>query len=264
MVKITNKGGAGGAAVPTYTNLTPTEAAHGGVSIGDTFNAQTMTQMFDLILYPYVAIEVSLGSDLPAGVYEFGDTTDATTLTPNVTEHGNPLVSLTFQRQDNGGGYGNIQVQANDNPYSNNPDTNVGNAPAVAQVASTNFRARADDGTSTVTSNVLTYNYVYPFYYGVGAPGLNGAQIAALTKLVQTQGDKVLHFAPANEVYYFAYPAAYPDLNRVLDQNLFDITADFVLTNPVVIVGLDASNQNYKVYEFQNLTNLEQDLTFDF
>lgn len=255
---------AGAAAAVTYTNLTPTPLDVGGIDAGSTFNMQTMQQMWDMLLYAYIAPEISLAASEAAGTYEFGDTYSAITLTPTVVAHTNPVTGVDFLRQDNGAGYLNIQSQANDNPYSNDPNTNLGNVPAVDQVATTNFRATATDGTDTTTSNTLTYTYVYPFYYGVGAAGLNGAQIGALTKLVQTQGDKVLAFAPTNEVYYFAYPASYPDLTRILDQNAFDITADFTLRNPVSITGLDATAQDYKVYEFNNLTSLAQNLTFDF
>ena len=39
----------------TYTNLNPTTATVGGISAGSTFNAQTMTEMWDALLYPYQA-----------------------------------------------------------------------------------------------------------------------------------------------------------------------------------------------------------------
>jgi len=37
-----------------YTNATPTTATVGGVVVGSTFTAQSMTQMFDALLYPYI------------------------------------------------------------------------------------------------------------------------------------------------------------------------------------------------------------------
>lgn len=47
-ITIETPGGAG-----SYTNLSPTPAALGGIPSGSTFNAQTMTEMFDQLLYPY-------------------------------------------------------------------------------------------------------------------------------------------------------------------------------------------------------------------
>jgi len=39
----------------TYTNATPVQVAHGGVGVGDTFAATPVSDMFDAILYPYIA-----------------------------------------------------------------------------------------------------------------------------------------------------------------------------------------------------------------
>lgn len=113
-------------------------------------------------------------------------------------------------------------------------------------------------------SQGITHTFVYPFYYGVGAQGLTGAQVGALAKIIQTQQNTTRAFAPVNQVYYFAYPAAYPNLTSIKDGNGFNITADWTLHNPVVITGLDGSPQNYKVYEFNNLNSTSQNLTFTF
>ena len=247
-----------------YNNATPTLVALGGIPIGATFTNQNLTQMFNQLLYPYIAPGISLAPSQAAGTYEFGNTFTAITLTPTLTVNSNPITTVTFRRQDNGGGFAIIHSQGGvATPYSNNPNTNLGNAPAVSQVATTNFEATAFDGTSTTTSNVLNYTYVYPFYYGSGAPGL-GAGVAGLTKLVATEGNKVEHFAPVAQVYYFAYPAAYPNLLSIIDANGFNITPDWTLHNPVVITGLDATPQNYKVYEYNNVNSVTQNLTFNF
>jgi hypothetical protein len=44
----------------TYTNSTPVPQSHGGIEAGETFNGLTMQQMFDKILYPYIAPNVNL------------------------------------------------------------------------------------------------------------------------------------------------------------------------------------------------------------
>ena len=54
--------GGGAGAVVTYTNATPTLQAHGGVEIGDTFNLQTIKQMFDT-LNEIVEIEKDFGEE---------------------------------------------------------------------------------------------------------------------------------------------------------------------------------------------------------
>ena len=270
MVKINGGGGGGGGGVPTYTNLTPVLEAHGGIEVGDTFNALTMQEMFDLILYPYIAPTVVMSS--PAtDVIEFPLAEPNILIEATSTKQSDDIVADDLQVSLNGGAYFVVYVEGAVNPAGQLFSTNWSPSDDIAwplvqvdQVSTLDFRGRADDGTTVTAATARRQTYVYPFYYGSGAPGLNGAQIGALNKLVQTQGDKVLAFAPANEVYYFAYPSSYGALNRILDQNLFDITADFDVSDPVVIVGADGTNQDYRVYEFQNLTNLAQNLTFDF
>lgn len=112
--------------------------------------------------------------------------------------------------------------------------------------------AVGDDGTPSNLS--ITISFVYPYYYGSGAQNLSGAQIGALTKLVDTFSNQFLSFSPTNQVPYFAYPATYPNLTSILDPSGFETISDWTLRNPVVITGLDATPQNYKVYEFNNLT----------
>ncbi len=248
-----------------YSNATPTLVTLGGINAGSTFASQSMTQMWNALLYPYIAPLISLAASVGAGVFEFGDTHNAITLTPTLTTKSDPITAVVFKRQDNGGGFSTIQSQGGvATPYSNNPNTNIGNASAVSQVAVTQFEATATDGVTTPVSNILTYNYVYPFYYGSGAQGLTGSQVAALTKLVAQVGNKVEAFTPSSQVYYFAYPAAYGNLTQILDGNGFDITADWTLHNPVSITGLDGSPQNYKVYEYNNINSVSQSLTFKF
>jgi hypothetical protein len=135
--------------------------------------------------------------------------------------------------------------------------------PAAGIVADTTWTISAvgDDGNPSSLNTSI--NFVYPFYYGVGAQGLNGAQVGALTKLIQAQGDKTLAFAPVVEVYYFAYPDAYPALTTILDGNGFDITADWTL-HVEAITGLDGNPIDYKIYEFNNLNSTAQNITFNF
>lgn len=271
MPRITNGSASGGAGGDwTYTNLTPTLEDLGGWPAGSTFNAVPKQTLLDTLFYPYLAPNVT--TDLPAtATIEFPLAEPTITIQATSVKQSDDITSADLQVSLNGGAYATVYNEAAVNPngqtYSTMwqpSDDFAWPLVQVNQVSTLAYRGRAGDGTTTTNASAHTQTYVYPFYYGVGAPGLSGAQIAALTKLVQTQGDKTLAFAPTVEVYYFAYPASYPDLTRILDQNLFDITADFTLRNPVSITGADGTAQNYKVYEFNNLTSLAQNLTFDF
>jgi len=50
---ITFQGGGGSGSSVTYTNSTPTTTTLGGIASGSTFSAQTMTEMWNALLYPY-------------------------------------------------------------------------------------------------------------------------------------------------------------------------------------------------------------------
>jgi hypothetical protein len=116
------------------------------------------------------------------------------------------------------------------------------------------FTAKVSDGTQTTTSGVVAYTFVYPFYYGVGAPGLTGAQIRSnLTPLIKTLSNTTTVTSPSSQVFYLAYPDTYPPLTLILDNSSFDTTPDYTLRT-VSITGLDGTSQLYKVYEYNNLT----------
>lgn len=121
------------------------------------------------------------------------------------------------------------------------------------------FQAEVDDvlsggnGPTTVQSNIVTYTFVYPYYYGAGAVGLTAAQVAALTKDVISSDSNVNYgFTSSNgDVYYMAYPASYGPLTSILDENGFETFADWTLRTEN-ITGLDGSPVSYRIYEFNN------------
>ena len=53
-----------------YTNLTPTPKSLGGISAGSTFSSRTMQQMWDALLYPYIAPSANLTGGVTR---EYGD-----------------------------------------------------------------------------------------------------------------------------------------------------------------------------------------------
>jgi len=255
-------GSGGGGGGSTYTNTTPTPVTLGGILAGTTFTAQTMQQMFDMLLYPYIAPTVTLGSTPGSGVYEFGNPQAPITLSATTVRNTNPITSVIFQRSNNGGAYSTINTVAS--PIGAGGVENYIDVTGVGGFASTAYRSTVGDGTSTSNSNVRNYTYVYPFYHGVGSPGLSGAAIAGLTKSVVIQSNYTRAFSPSSQVYYYAYPSAYPALTSIIDQNGFNITADWTVVSPIVITGLDGTPQDYRVYEFNNLTSLGQNITFNF
>lgn len=281
---IENDGGLSGSG--DWTPQGVTTAAVGGISAGTNLGVVPVSVESTLLsaLYPYTVPGITLAADgiFPQpGPYEYGDAQLTADFKFNATtvKKSLPMTTILWEANVNSGGWvPPVPAVPVVNPNGGVETITASPPPGFVSNngGTTNlFRATVTDGSVNVpnyaVSNTLTYRALYPFYYGVGAQALNEVGIVALTKLIQVQGNKVLAFAPVNQVYYFAYPAAYPNLSSITDINGFpfnidqaDPLKDWVIHNPVVLVGLDGSNQNYKVYEYMHLTGDAGNLTFNF
>jgi hypothetical protein len=230
-----------------YTNLTPTPVTVGGIAAGSTFSAQNMEQMFNQLLYPYIAPSLTLSASPATGtVREFGNDVATVTLNATTTKHTNDITLVEFYR-----GASLIHTQVA--PIAGGGlETYIDTTPVTTNGIT--FTAKAGDGTQTTTSSGVSYTFVYPFYYGVGAQGLTGAQIrSTLTLLVKTPSNTTTITSPSSQVFYLAYPDTSAVLTSILDTNGFETISDYTLRT-VSITGLDGTPQTYKVYEYNNPT----------
>jgi hypothetical protein len=76
----------------TYTNTTPTPLTVGGISAGTTFTNQTMTEMWNALLYPYIAPAASLSG---GNTREFGSS-NAVTLSWSATKNSKNVTGITI------------------------------------------------------------------------------------------------------------------------------------------------------------------------
>lgn len=232
-------GPAGGSGL--YTNLTPVPVTLGGIEAGSTFDETPIEDVLDQLLYPYQSPLVSLSTVPNSNLREFGDDVISVLLTANTTERTYPITDITFKR-------GGVTLQSGLLTTYNEPNDVVTN---------TTFSVEVDDGSGepgVPTISNQSFNFVYPFYWGVGAPGLTMTQIAALTKSISTKSTKAVTTSPNSEVYYFAYPASYGPLSDILDDNAFSTISDYTYRQSESFTGLDGTPQDYDVYEFQILT----------
>lgn len=235
-----------GSSGSNYTNLTPTPVTVGGIAAGSTFSAQNMEDMFNRLLYPYIAPSLTLSISPATGIREFGNDVSTITLNATTTKHTNDITLVEFYR-----GASLIHTQAV--PIaSGGLETYIDTTPVTTNGIT--FTAKVGDGTQTVTSSGSSYTFVYPFYYGVGAQGLTGAQIrSTLTMLVKTPSNTTTVTSPSSQVFYLAYPNTSAALTSILDTNGFETISDYTLRT-VSITGLDGTPQTYKVYEYNNPT----------
>jgi len=229
-----------------YTNLTPTISSLGGIGIGETFVNKTMKEMWDKLLYPYLGPLVSLASNPTSGYREYGDVITSTVLTPTTTKRSNPITTLTLSRS----GVGVIYTYPSPNP-SGGTEASYTDTNTVS--TTTTFTATVGDGTSTSTST-KTYTFIYPYLYGKGPHGLTGSQMySTFTKVVSPPTNNLtLSFSPSSERVYLAVPPSSTAYTQVLDQNLFDVSADFLPSSTISITGLDGTPQTYTVYEINH------------
>ena len=149
-----------------YTNSNPVPVTIGGITAGMSFSGTySMQQMFDMLLYPYIAPSTSISSS-------------STTL-----EFGNPslLVSLSWSVTKNSNNITSILVNGIPVVPTGNSQAGVAAGTVIANTTTT-FGITASDGTSTVaaTTQVVWRN---ARYWGVASSfgALNSAQILGLT-----------------------------------------------------------------------------------
>jgi len=122
------------------------------------------------------------------------------------------------------------------------------------------FQDYAGAEIGTAQSSTVTLQGVFPVLYGMSSTDFSttGDFYSALTKLVQTEGDKTVTLTGSGFIYY-AIPASWSDntINQIIDHNGFNVTASFtVYDRNVSSSGLtnDWTNVPYKLYKLNNLT----------
>ena len=90
------------------------------------------------------------------------------------------------------------------------------------------FTLTASDGKNNVSKSI-SYTFVSPYYVGVSSTGtLTETDIKALTKNVETKGDKTINYTTTQSYMVFAYPVSYDAISSIIDQNGFNVTDSFV------------------------------------
>lgn len=233
-----------------FSQLTGGTGSFGSTGFSARFNesfdtADVGATIAQILQITYLGPTVSLSGSISTGVREKGTVVPDVTLTANTTKRSNDITEVRFYRAG-------ALISTDATPSADgSADSTFTDTTDFSDTIS--FTAQVDDGTSTGTSNTLTYSFVYPYYYGAGAPGLTAAAVAALTKYVISSSSSVNPtFTTSNgDVYYFAYPATYGGLSSILDENGFETFNTWTLRTEN-ITGLDGSAQSYRIYVFNN------------
>ena len=217
---------------------------------GELFSSNGLLDTLEKILdLTYVGPLVTL-SGTSNILREKGDTVSSIDLTAAVVKRSDPIAKIEF--------FQGVTPIANFEPPANVNSGNQVTTYATPFSDVTSFTVEVTDtgdtgGPTTVTSNTVTYNFVYPYYSGAAAPGRTPAQVAALTKDIRVSTATLAkNFTTVDgDVYYFAYPASYGALTRIDDINGFDVTGSFTQRTEN-ITGLDGNPVSYYIYESNN------------
>lgn len=140
-----------------YSNSTPTPRTLGGITASSTFTNQTMIQMWDSLLYPYIAPEAILTTNSPtANVKEYGESSQVA-LTWTVIKGSENLVSIYVPN----GTYPNTTVVVPNQTPSQSASIIVGSQINI----DTEFVMTVSDGISTITGS-QSINWTNKRYWG--------------------------------------------------------------------------------------------------
>jgi len=207
------------------------------------------------VISQYTAPTISLSTTPAAGVQEIGSTIASTVLNATTVKNSSNITGVVFYKNAS-----LLHTQASPLP-NGGLESYTDSTP---NTTNTSYYVTVTDGTTTVTSNTATFTFVYPYLYGINSPALSfGSMYGSLTHLIAAQGTKTTSFAPNSQVMYFGYPASYPDLTSIKDQNNFETISNWTKRTGN-ITGLDGNPVSYKVYEFNNLTGSGTTISYTF
>lgn len=237
--------------------------ALGGIGAGQDLNGLSVNEVLKKLLYPHVNHTVAGSSSPNGGTFEYGNVQNVTAITANVGKKSNPITSIEVFDGATSLGVKTDGV-ANGGTHAFTVSVPVSTNGKNFQVKAT---ANGADGQPlTLSANTPAFTFVYPYYHGVvpaAQATLTGEDIVAMTKTVETKGNKSRTYNVTNERMVLAYPKSYGALKKIVDPHGFDNLGAFVRSE-VDVVGLDGTTQVYYVYVNGASTNSNFVMRFEY
>lgn len=232
----------------TYTNETPMWIDLGGMKIGDTFNKVTYNEMFTKLLYPYVPPTISLSSSPSSKVSEKGTSVDNIKLTATTKKFARDIKTVKFYLNSS-------EIYNVDSP---NPIGGQEIYTHDSVIDNSTFQAKVFDGEQEVSSNTLSFTFVYPCYVGkVSSNVITPTQdnIKSLTKKVQNPGNISVTYSYADEKACIATPPGW-EIKSITDPSGYELIDSF-RKDIVSVTGIDNKPVDYNVYTMIESVGLE-------
>lgn len=210
-------------------------------SVGQNLGTTTLTEFIESAYFGFIPATINLSTTT---LYESGSTQNVNlsiTITPNdeTTISNRDTIDIT-------GGSTTIDDDNGSNSYS---------VIANGITANNTWRAQCDvdnNGSPTTISDDVSIEFIRPWIYG-----MNNSIITDPTTLytdfgrsLQKQGNKTFPLNGTNQYIHILIPDNWADINKIIDQNGFDVTGAFTQsTNNVTTSGLTPGlTSSYKKY----------------
>lgn len=235
---IKNKPDLSGVGVGSYTNTEPLISNIGGILATNHKNGFDNVPINDLItelLYPYTAPSISAFSLNPtAGAKEMNVALTVNSATVTVTKKSKSLQSVNLYRDS-------TLVESKTSDVANGGTFTFNINKTLDGSTDTSYKitvVETGENGATISSSALTYDFVYPYFYGVVASSTtpNASTILGFTKSVRAKGSHSYTYTTNNQCPVIAYPQSYGALKSIIDPNNFTQTWT---QNTVAVNGID-------------------------
>ena len=228
-----------------FENGITTVNALGGIAAGQSLDGKTVTEILDMLLFPYVKQDISNVKGTPnGGTFECGKNQTITSVQATVTKKSKKITKVELLQGSNV-----LATKEGDEVANGGTFTFTGLSVAVNSV-NVQLKVKAyDEAGSTVEGSTGAFSFVYPYYYGVCEAGavVDEALVEGLTKDVSGKGQKAYSYNTNNQCAVIAFPKSHGVLKSALDPNAFENIAAFT-RHEVSVTGLDGKAVAYYVY----------------
>jgi hypothetical protein len=229
----------------TYTNANPTPVTIGGIAAGSTFSAQTMTQMWDALLYPYQSPTFSSFAMTGVTTLEVGDSisgaktfTWTTTNSANINANSIDILDVT----------GSATLESS-LPNTGSKSHTFSSPIQLVAAGTYQFKIQGVNSHSSSFNRTLNINWYWRIYYGedVDAGPLTQTQVKALRASGLQSGIAGTYIFLSGGYKYLAWPTALGAASSFKDAST-SLDVDMQPPYLVSVTNAYGVTTNYYVY----------------
>ena len=252
----------------TYTNANPTTAALGGIAKGETFEEQTVKQMFDMLLYPYVAFTGANATATPTngGTFEVGNQKTISAINWNCGTKGS--MDLTSVKLYSGTSASGSAIQEA-TPGAASSGTFTLDSAVTTNNDNPRWTVQITDGKTTRTASTGSFTWITPFYHGVCPTDEDATTLTAeeimVGKDLTSKGTKTYTYTTNNSKAMIAYPKSYGTLKKITDgSGVTDYTAAFGSPATISLTSTNPAWGPIDYYVYTNGNSTATDFVYKF